>query len=710
MIFKCRLCKKDFEASAYKPYCDPHAIAYENFKRAKSKCDVRVGDNVKNIPGDGVRNIAGDIVNKIDGAKNISSDGIEKSPGGNVEKIPCDGVKKTPGDVDKARDGFNDISGQSSLPTSGPKNIFPKTLANVLEYRDGASTNGENNGISSSLSAEGNVYQTPQIIHQSITVSNEDFEVQDESLGNITYEDSTVDDLGDKDQNEESSVDDDIGSDIYVDSAAKDIDREDEGQDSSVQDINREDTYQYINIDDAEGKGRFADSASIDICGTDESNDRTVKVQPEVPRRPPTRYFSKAGPSSFSRCRPNFSAELCPPEATAGPTRDSPSSSQTHDGEGVNLGRMSGTFLSDESKRKDITVDNESLMVKESLLRDNVKNSIQSSILPENDGQNSPPRTMTKSTATVPLASETTASTSMNETATLERVATTLGKTENSTKTWDPASTNSEATTYYTTSRKERKRCLSSDSVILISEPRRRSKYSSGDDVTSVNEPERGLPNGSSSKTSSLTSPKDASLTSREAISLTTPNVVENQSIRAVKCGGPVFPSTAGTGIRVADLEIDDDEEESDEPDSMKEVRNLLSQDDAGTKGVLCPVSFNYYYGSDDDLNNDDDVAEEEDEDELRERVLSGGKVLNSLGLKPIVFRDDEAFDDSDHNYASSCHRPTFQTVKGRHRPMMKPEETEKTSRFMEEEEEKVDLSQLLMVHILSKMAAYPFR
>ena len=42
MTLKCRLCKIDFESPTYKPYCEPHALAYEKFKKAKS----RASDNV----------------------------------------------------------------------------------------------------------------------------------------------------------------------------------------------------------------------------------------------------------------------------------------------------------------------------------------------------------------------------------------------------------------------------------------------------------------------------------------------------------------------------------------------------------------------------------------------------------------------------------------------------------------------------------------
>ena len=36
MLLKCRLCKKDFESPSFKPFCEPHAKAYEKFKRTKT--------------------------------------------------------------------------------------------------------------------------------------------------------------------------------------------------------------------------------------------------------------------------------------------------------------------------------------------------------------------------------------------------------------------------------------------------------------------------------------------------------------------------------------------------------------------------------------------------------------------------------------------------------------------------------------------------
>ena len=173
-------------------------------------------------------------------------------------------------------------------------------------------------------------------------------------------------------------------------------------------------------------------------------------------------------------------------------------------------------------------------------------------------------------------------------------------------------------------------------------------------------------------------------------------------------------------------------DEDEDMPDPIKEVRDMISEGDAGPKGVLCPVSYNYYYGSDDELKND--VEEEEEEEELSNRVLSGGRVLSSLGLEPVVFQDDEAFGDSDHNYLSTRYRPVFKPEKTRRRSGIASEDLEsklpanrrrgsscenssncneepiRKSRFMGDEEERVDLSQLSLVNILSHMAAYPFR
>ena len=151
-----------------------------------------------------------------------------------------------------------------------------------------------------------------------------------------------------------------------------------------------------------------------------------------------------------------------------------------------------------------------------------------------------------------------------------------------------------------------------------------------------------------------------------------------------------------------------DDENEDADDDIYRDVRRLISQDDDGFRGVICPISFNYYYGSD-----DDDDEEEEDEDRALQRVLTGGKTLSSLGLKPIVHAEDEYMDD-DHNYLGARHRPFFETQRTKEAAKAREKEAEEpafstTSRFMGDEEERVDLSQLSLVNIFSQMAAFPF-
>ena len=173
MIFKCRLCKKDFESSSYKPYCDPHAKAYDNFKRAKSRVNAHSEDAQSR------NRTSGDVGERL----SSSPSGERRSSSPSVESV----VKTTNVDVSRSKD-------ISAIDDCGKARTPSKDVSQNQETENEGGNGSVGNGSRGEQCKE---------MNDTLSISTGPARTErtlNDSLGETNYEDSTVEDAqGDDD-------------------------------------------------------------------------------------------------------------------------------------------------------------------------------------------------------------------------------------------------------------------------------------------------------------------------------------------------------------------------------------------------------------------------------------------------------------------------------------------------------------------------------